>query len=154
MRDKDDDIDYPYYVTAHEVAHQWWAHQVSARNGRARRCSCESLAQYSALMVMEKEYGREKMQQFPASYELDRYLRGRGGERRRSCRSCRVENQPYIHYRKGSLVMYALRDYIGEDAMNAALGSFWRSGAQRPAVSDGARPHADVRAVTPDSLNT
>ena len=22
------DIDYPYYVTAHEVAHQWWAHQV------------------------------------------------------------------------------------------------------------------------------
>ena len=23
-----DDIDYVYYVTAHEVAHQWWAHQV------------------------------------------------------------------------------------------------------------------------------
>ncbi|MEP7062914.1 MAG: hypothetical protein ABI881_10980, partial [Betaproteobacteria bacterium] len=23
-----DDIDYPYYVTAHEAAHQWWAHQV------------------------------------------------------------------------------------------------------------------------------
>ena len=25
------DIDYPYYVTAHEVAHQWWAHQVDRR---------------------------------------------------------------------------------------------------------------------------
>ncbi len=22
------DVDYPFYVTAHEVAHQWWAHQV------------------------------------------------------------------------------------------------------------------------------
>ena len=29
VRDDDpDDIDYPYYVTAHEVAHQWWGHQV------------------------------------------------------------------------------------------------------------------------------
>ena len=26
--DDPDDIDYPFYVTAHEVAHQWWAHQV------------------------------------------------------------------------------------------------------------------------------
>jgi aminopeptidase N len=32
-----------------------------------------------------------------------------------------VENQPYIHYRKGSLVMYALRDAIGEDNLNAAI---------------------------------
>jgi len=22
--DKPDDVDYPFYVTAHEVAHQWW----------------------------------------------------------------------------------------------------------------------------------
>src|SRR3546814_3825526 len=27
LRDEDD-IDYVFYVTAHEVAHQWWAHQV------------------------------------------------------------------------------------------------------------------------------
>ena len=26
------DLDYPYYVTAHEVAHQWWAHQVIGAN--------------------------------------------------------------------------------------------------------------------------
>ena len=46
--DPDDpkDIDYPYYVTAHEVAHQWWAHQVigAQRPGRdaARRRRCRS----------------------------------------------------------------------------------------------------------------
>ena len=33
----------------------------------------------------------------------------------------RVEDQPYIHYRKGSLVMYRLQDEIGEDAVNRAL---------------------------------
>jgi len=35
-----------------------------------------------------------------------------------------VENQPYIHYNKVSLVMYALRDYIGEEAFNAALRKY------------------------------
>ena len=36
----------------------------------------------------------------------------------------RTENQPYIHYNKGALALYALRDYIGEDAMNRALGAY------------------------------
>ena len=34
----------------------------------------------------------------------------------------RVEaSQGYIHYRKGSVVMYYLRQMIGEDAVNRAL---------------------------------
>src|SRR5262249_30258978 len=33
----------------------------------------------------------------------------------------RVEDQGYIHYSKGSLVMYGLQDLIGEDAVNQAL---------------------------------
>ena len=32
-----------------------------------------------------------------------------------------VENQPYIHYNKGSMALYALRDLIGEDSINLAL---------------------------------
>lgn len=39
----------------------------------------ESLAQYSALMVMEKEYGSEKMRRF-LKYKLDNCLRSRGTE--------------------------------------------------------------------------
>ena len=35
-----------------------------------------------------------------------------------------VENQPYIHYNKGSLALYALRDLIGDEAMNRALRRF------------------------------
>ncbi len=33
----------------------------------------------------------------------------------------RVENQAYIHYRKGSIVMYLLQERLGEDAVNRAL---------------------------------
>lgn len=127
LRDKES-IDYVFYVTAHEVAHQWWAHQVIGGNVQGSTMIVETMAQYSALMVMEKEYGRDKMQKF-LRYELDRYLRGRGGELVAEMPLSLVENQQYIHYRKGSLVMYALRDYIGEDAVNRALAKFIRDKA-------------------------
>jgi hypothetical protein len=35
-----------------------------------------------------------------------------------------VENQQYIHYNKGSLIMYALKDYIGEEPLDRALASY------------------------------
>lgn len=121
--DDPEDLDYPFYVTAHEVGHQWWAHQVIGANVQGATMLSESLAQYSALMVMEKEYGRDKMKRFLA-YELRGYLQGRAAERLKELPLMRNENQPYIHYQKGSLVFYALRDYIGEDRLNAALARY------------------------------
>jgi ABC-2 type transport system permease protein len=122
LRDPEN-IDYVFYVTAHEIAHQWWAHQVIGGDVSGSTMLVETMAQYSALMVMEKEYGRDKMRRF-LKYELDRYLQGRGGELVAEMPLEQVENQQYIHYRKGSLVMYALRDYIGEDRVNAANRAF------------------------------
>jgi aminopeptidase N len=74
-------------------------------------------------MVMEHEYGRTHMRQFLKT-ELDRYLSGRGGEAIEELPLYRVENQQYIHYRKGSMVFYRLREEIGEDALNRALHKF------------------------------
>ncbi|MGY8891985.1 MAG: hypothetical protein ACKVKL_16160 [Pseudomonadales bacterium] len=74
-------------------------------------------------MVMEKEYGREQMKRF-LEFELDNYLRGRGGEIIGEQPLYLVENQPDIHYRKGGVVMYALQDYIGEGKVNEALAEF------------------------------
>lgn len=121
--DDDEAIDYPFYVTAHEIAHQWWAHQTIG--GKVQGCTLmsESLAQYSALMVMEKAYGPEKMRRF-LKYELDNYLRSRGTELVEEMPLQLVENQGYIHYRKGSVVMYALRDAIGENVLNRMLARY------------------------------
>ncbi len=123
--DESDDtaLDYPFYVTAHEVAHQWWAHQVIGGNVQGRTMLSETFAQHSALMIMEQEYGPEKMRRF-LKYELDRYLRNRGGELIEEMPLMLVEDQNYIHYNKGSLIMYALRDAIGEDNLNRALARF------------------------------
>ena len=122
LRDKED-VDYVFYVTAHEAAHQWWAHQVIGANVQGATMLSESLAQYSALMVMEEEYGAAQMRRF-LRYELDKYLTSRATERGEELPLALNENQQYVHYNKGSVVFYALRDAIGEDRLNAILAEF------------------------------
>lgn len=146
---KTDDIDYVSYVTAHEIAHQWWGHQVVGADVQGSAMLSESLAQYSALMVMEKEYGREHLRRF-FKYELDNYLRSRGGEKIEELPLARVENQPYLHYRKGSLIFYRLRDEIGEAALNRALQRFLQEkGNQQPPYTNTTELLQAIRAETP-----
>jgi hypothetical protein len=109
----------------------------------------ETMSQYSALMVMEKEYGREQMRRF-LRYELDRYLRSRGGEMIEELPLLRVEDQGYIHYSKGSLAMYALRDAIGEETLNAALRRYaTRVKYQEPPYTYTRDLLAELRAAVP-----
>ncbi|MBL8554086.1 MAG: aminopeptidase [Phenylobacterium sp.] len=136
---KADKIDYATYVTAHELAHQWWAHQIIGADMQGATALSETLAQYSALIVMEKTYGADGIRKF-LKFELDRYLRARGGELVEELPLIRVENQDYIHYRKGSLVMYLLRDRLGEARVDAALRRLLRQyafkGAPYPRSQD------------------
>lgn len=115
-----DNVDSTFYVTAHEVAHQWWAHQVIGARVQGATMLAETFAQYSAFMVVEKEFGEEHVRDF-LKLELDAYLAARGSEVIEELPLYRVENQQYIHYRKGSLIMYALKDYVGEAVVNRAL---------------------------------
>jgi hypothetical protein len=117
---KPDKIDMVTYITAHEIGHQWWGHQIVSADMQGATMLIETLAQYSALMTMEKLYGHDQIRRF-LKYELDNYLRSRGSEAVEEVPLERVENQPYIHYRKGSLVMYRLKEEIGEAAVNRAL---------------------------------
>jgi hypothetical protein len=149
LRDKDA-IDYPFYVTAHEVAHQWWAHQVIGANMQGSTMLSESLAQYSALMVMKHEYGAHKMRRF-LKYELDHYLAGRITERVGEQPLAKVENQQYIHYNKGSVVFYALQDYIGEDVLDGILKGFLEAkGFQQPPYTTSKEFVAALKAGTDD----
>ena len=121
-------IDFTSYVVSHEMAHQYWAHQVVGGDMQGGTSMSETLAQYSALMVMKHMYGPDKIRRF-LKYELDSYLRSRAGEAVEELPLERVENQAYIHYRKGSLVMYLLQQRLGEDAVDRALSRFlaeWR----------------------------
>ncbi len=143
------DVDYPYWVTAHEVAHQWWGHQESPSNVQGSLMLVESLAEYSSLMVLRHKYGDAKMHRF-LQYELDRYLFGRSTEQKKEQPLLRADGPMYLHYSKGSLALYALQDGIGEDALNQALSAFvrrWQYKSQPyPTTRDLV---AEIRKVTP-----
>ncbi len=145
-------IDMVFYVVAHEMAHQWWAHQECGAKMQGGEMTVETFAQYSALMVMEKAYGRDAMRKF-LEYEMDRYLQGRGRESLKELPLAKCENQSYIHYQKGSVVMYCLKEMIGEDNVNAALraflGKFRYKGAPYPTSLDAID---EFEKQTPDSL--
>jgi ABC-2 type transport system permease protein len=128
----DEKIDLVTYVTAHEIGHQWWAHQVIGADKQGMTMLSETFAQYSALLVMEKLYGKEQIRKFLKG-ELDQYLRNRGGEIIEELPLNRVENQPYIHYRKGALVMYWLKEVVGADVVNRALQKLLAEFAFKPA---------------------
>jgi hypothetical protein len=150
--DPDKDIDFTYYVTAHEVAHQWWGHQVMEAGVKGNAMLSESMSQYSALMVIKHKFTPEIVERY-LKYELDRYLSGRASERKKEQPLEFVEGQGYIHYQKASLVFFALQDYISEDSVNAAFRRFnkeWRfKDAPYPTSADLLK---EIRKVTPDSM--
>lgn len=147
-----DAVNYPFNITAHEVAHQWWAHQVIGANVQGATMLSESLSEYSALKVLEKEYGVHQMRRF-LKEALDRYLMGRTLETQRELPLIYNENQQYIHYQKGSLVFYALSDYIGESTLNAALSRYIDDFAfQEPPYTISLDLVEYLKEATPDSL--
>ena len=138
------DIDFTYFVTAHELAHQWWAHQLIGGHVAGSNMMSEALAEYSALRVAEKKYGDAQMHKF-LSHELDGYLRGRSGERRREPPLGQVQREAYVWYQKGSLILYALSDYIGEDKVNLALHNFLMQYRYANADTSTDGPYPDTR---------
>lgn len=116
----DQGLNVPFYITAHEIAHQWWGDQVRGAVVQGEDMVTETLAQYAAGMLTLQEFGEESMQHI-LKYERGRYLRGRKRESQMEQPLYKAEKQAYIHYGKGLINMLALRHYISEDSVNAAL---------------------------------
>jgi ABC-type transport system involved in multi-copper enzyme maturation permease subunit len=116
-----DAMDYVTYLTAHEFAHQYWAHQVAGADMEGRELLSETLSQYSAQMVLKKIRGKDHMRRY-MQFELDRYLEGRANGLEEPP-LIRVSGQDYVTYRKGALAMFLLQERLGEDAINRALRS-------------------------------
>ncbi|TXD50614.1 MULTISPECIES: ABC transporter permease/M1 family aminopeptidase [unclassified Polaribacter] len=146
------DLDYVYLVTAHEVAHQWWGHQVTPSATRGANQISESMAEYSSLMVMKKEYGVDAMQDFLKD-ELDSYLRGRANESKFEKTLLDNDDQAYVWYRKGGLILYGLQDLIGESALNKSFKAYTTTAKYRePPFTTTIEWYNYMKKVTPDSL--
>jgi ABC-2 type transport system permease protein len=151
FRHKPDKLDMCYYVTAHELGHQWWGHQVCEANTVGNQMFSESLAQYSAIMLLKKTLTLEELRRY-LKYELDGYLSGRSSEKKNENPLDQTDNQQYIHYQKGTLANFAMQDYIGEANMNKALRKLianYGNGDKYP-TTDVLTGY--IKEVTPDSL--
>jgi ABC-2 type transport system permease protein len=86
-------------------------------------------------------------------YEMDQYLRGRGRESEAERPLLRTEGQAYIHYSKASVVMYYLKEMLGEDKVNQALASLIADYAYKePPYPSSMAAYRAFEAVIPDSL--
>jgi len=149
---EDGGVDFPFAISAHEVAHQWWAHQVIGANTQGATMLSESLSEYVSLQVLKHTYGEDKMRVFLKD-ALDKYLLGRTVERKKERPLMLNENQQHIHYQKGSLVFYAISDYWGEDNLNAVLSAYVDSvGFQEPPYTTSLELTAMLKEAMPDSL--
>lgn len=139
----------PFAVTAHEVAHQWWGHQLVPADVEGRLFLTESLAWYSALSVVEFTYGKDHLDNLLDAMRVD-FLRPGS---RAGVPLLKADDQ-FLAYRKGPLAMYALREYVGDEAVNLALTNLLkRFQAEEPPFATSLDFYKEVKAVTGDSLH-
>ena len=145
-------FDYVYFVTGHELAHQWWGHQITPNQTRGSNLISEALAEYTALMLTQKKYGKDNMKRFLKD-ELDQYLDGRANESKKENTFINC-NRAYEWYNKGSLILYGLQDLMGEKNLNTALHSFRDSFAlkENPPFPGSDDLFAFIEKYTPDSV--
>ncbi len=146
-------IDFPFYVAAHEMAHQWWGNQLLPADVLGAKMLTESLSEYTALKVLEKQYGKDQMRKF-LKFDLDLYLRGRGRENKAEMPLIHTyPHQNYISYRKGALAFYALSDYLGEEKLNQTIQSYLKKVQfQEAPYTTSLELMHHLRQAAPDSL--
>ncbi|MFY0630928.1 MAG: peptidase M1 [Flavobacteriaceae bacterium] len=157
--DDEKDVDMAFYVTAHEIAHQWFGMQVEAANVKGRNFILETLSQYAAIMVLREHYSEEKLLQFLEN-QKEVYKKGKDRETYNEPSLAFVENQEYVYYAKGAINMYQFQKAIGEENVNKALRHFlkdWNTiNGKLKKTTDRYATTQDLlgyfREVTPDSI--
>jgi hypothetical protein len=141
-------VDIVFATVAHEMAHQWWGHQVSPAPIKGAALITESLAWYAAFEIVEEALGQETFLTLLDMARDDYY-----SPQERAADPLLQASQTSLIYRKGPLALYALREYIGKEQVRLALQNFFKKysavNSERPVPSD---LYKEIQAVTPDSI--
>lgn len=149
-----DGSDYAFGTAVHEVAHQWWGHQVQPADVQGAKMVVESMAEYVNAMVKKKEKGIKKLRDFN-KHNRKMYLHGRSMERElESPLLYSSAKQNYIHYPKGAIVLSTLADYVGEEKLNQAISRYVQkvAGQEQAPYTTSEELLDSIRTAVPDSL--
>ena len=132
-------------LQTHELAHQWWGNRVTAGADRDVWLM-EALANYSALLYLEKSKGRQAMETLLNSYRAALLEKSDNGETVESSgpivlgprlkNSVEPRGWQDIVYGKGSWIMHMLRERMGDERFCAMLAELARQ-YDRKAVTTG-----------------
>ncbi|HEX6644095.1 MAG TPA: hypothetical protein VF037_05425, partial [Gemmatimonadales bacterium] len=141
-------LDLPFYVVAHEVAHQWWGSQLASAPVEGMWLMSESLAVYSGMQVLRAGYDDDQVRRYLALVrEIYAFPRSRA-----AVPLLRADGS-FLGYRKGPLALHALARYVGEGRVNGALRRLIEKHAGTgPPLPTALDLYAELAAVTPDSL--
>lgn len=118
-------------LAAHETAHQWWGNVVTSA-GPGEEWLMEALANYSALMMLEKKKGAKALNSVLQQYRHNLLRKGETGETLESAGPIRLglrlrrSQEPAawntIIYEKGTWIVHMLRRRMGDERFLGFLG--------------------------------
>ena len=117
---RDGDVDLLVRRIGHEVAHQWWGHTVDPLWVEGRLTIVETLAKYSEQLLLGEAQGDAGVARMMA-FDHDRYLNGRANTIGLEPTLLTTADESHLYYGKGALAFHALREVLGDSAINAAL---------------------------------
>jgi len=117
-------------MQAHETAHQWWGNRVTTGSYRDDWLM-EALANYSALLYLEKVHGERAMDTMLDQYRSELLAKGENGQPVESAgpitMGSRLDSSQApgawrsITYGKGTWIIHMLRRYLGDQRFLAML---------------------------------
>lgn len=137
-------------LQAHELAHQWWGNLVSFDNYRDEWLS-EALANYSALLYLEKRRGAKSLEPVLEEYRRRLIEEDRDGKSPDAAgplvfgmrlRHANPMAWHAVNYGKSTWVLHMLRNRLGDAAFFKLLGVLAREYATRPLSTDDLRREA------------
>jgi hypothetical protein len=133
-RDQYHQLFFSEILHAHETAHQWWGNIVTSK-GYQDNWLMEALANYSALLMLEKKKGPRALQSVLDQYRTDLVTKNEDGRSVESagpiCWGARLNSSQarawrVITYEKGSWIIHMLRRRLGDQRFLEMLGELCR----------------------------
>jgi hypothetical protein len=147
-----DQFDYCYFTTARQLAKQWWGNQVAPNHTKGAELLTEGLSKYSALVLYEKKYGKNKMKHI-LNEELNWYLWNMRWNKHTQDILLHAGNASETDNKAG-IVLYGLKDLEGEENINTSLREFKDSFAFKtePPYAGAKDLYHYIKKHVPDSL--
>lgn len=124
---KDDDastLNNTAHITMHEIAHQWFAHQIVPADTRGFNVLSEGLTSYAALDAYEARYGWDKARYALEKATIEPIAAFQMIDRNKEEPLALASNQQYLVYNKADWVLWSLKHYIGKDKLRGAMRKF------------------------------